>query len=117
VTVPEDWPVGRLTMRSTPEGIPGVALTGDELAVDVITVARGLGFAGLTPFELDAVRRVGDEGEARLVGTVRLDPGSSAALAIAADRAVRWLNERMPSAHRIVLDGGLFHVKRGECAR
>jgi len=114
VTVPDDWPVGRLTMRSTPEGIPGVASTGDELAVDVITVARGVGFTGLTPFELDAVRRVGDGGEARLVGTVRLDPGSSAALAVAADRAVEWLNERMPAGHRVVLDAGLFHVKQAE---
>jgi len=100
-------------MRSTRGGIPGVALTGDELAVDVLAVARGVGFTGLTPFELDAVRRVGDEGEARLVGTVRLDPGSSAALAVAADRAVRWLDERMPSGHRIVLRDGLYreHVR------
>ena len=112
VIVPEDWPVGRLTMRSTPDAIPGVASTGDELAHHAITVARGVGFTGLTPFELDAVQRVWDEGEARLVGTVRLDPGSSAALAVAADRAVRWLNVRMPAGHRIALDTGLFHVKQ-----
>ena len=109
--VPEDWPVGRLTMRSTPEGIPGVALTGDELAVDVITVAHSVGFVGLTPFELDAVRRVGDEGEARLVGTVRLDPGSSAALAVAADRAIRWLNEHSPAGYRFVLRDGLYRER------
>jgi len=112
VTVPEDWPVGRLTMRTTPEGVPGVALTGDELAHHVITVARGVGFTGLTPFELDAVRRVGDEGEARLVGTVRLDPGSSAALAVAADRAVRWLNEYGSADYRFVLRDGLYRGAR-----
>ena len=113
MTIPADWPVGRLTMHSTPDGIPGVALTGDELAVDVITVARGLGFAGLTPFELDAVRRMGDEGEARLVGTVRLDAERSAALTVAADRAIRWLNERMPAGHRVVLRDGLYRERAG----
>ena len=109
--VPEDWPVGRLTMRSTPEGIPGVASTGDELAVDVITVARGVGWAGLTTFELDAARRVEDAGEARLVGTVRLDPGSSASLAAVADRAVMWLNEHSPAGHRFVLRDGLYRER------
>ena len=111
MTVPDDWPVGRLTMRSTPEGIPGVASTGDELAHHVITVARGVGFTGLTPFELDAVQRVWDEGEARLVGTVRLDPGSSAALAVAADRALKWLNEHSPAGYRFVLRDGLYRER------
>ena len=109
--VPDDWPIGRLTMRSTPDGIPGVASTGDELAVDVITVARGVGFTDLTAFELDAVRRVGDEGKVRPVGTVRLDPGSSAALAGTADRAVTWLNEHSPAGHRFVLRDGLYRVR------
>jgi len=98
-------------MRSTPEGLPGVALTGDELAHHAITVARGVGFTGLTPFELDAVRRVGDEGEARLVGTVRLDPGSSAALDAAADRALRWLNDHSSTGYRFVLRDGLYRER------
>lgn len=107
MSIPVDWPTGRLTMRSEPGGVPGEALTADELAVDVLATATGLGFE-TTPGEYEATQRVTKAGEARLVGTVTVDPARSATLAAAAERAVAWLNEHAPEGKRFVVRDGLW---------
>lgn len=108
MTIPADWPVGRLTMRSTPPGEPGNALTRDELAVDVFILARQQGYQP-TREQVAAVLAVESRGEGRLVGTVHLEPAASAVLAAGLEDAVTWLNAHAaPTGLRYVVRDGLY---------
>lgn len=106
MTVPTGWPLGRLTMRSTPTGQPGHVLTRDELAADVLILARQQGYRP-TRGQTAALLAVESRGEGRLVGTVHLEPAASAALAAGLEDAVTWLNAHAapPGCQYVVRDG------------